>query len=86
MTAATRPSPSEVNDELQTMIDLELGHHPRRRTTAAGQDRGDRDAVYAIAEALRSPAWDTELLEQVCDIIRDTGRQVSGPPLAVIAS
>jgi hypothetical protein len=42
--------------------------------------------VHAIAEALRNPAWDSRLLDDICDIIRDTGRQVAAPPLAVIAS
>ncbi len=83
-TARTRSTPAELNDELHALLDLELGH-PRRRTTASSLHRGDRDAVHAIAEQLRRPAWDTELLEQVCDIIRDTGRQVSGPPLARLA-
>jgi len=85
MTAATRPSPAELDDELQALTDLELGH-PRRRATAMAQDRDDRNAVYEIADLLRNPHWDTSLLELICDIIRDTGRQVSGPPLAVLAS
>lgn len=42
--------------------------------------------MHSIAEALRDPAWNSELLEEICDIIRDTGRHVTGPPLAVIAS
>jgi hypothetical protein len=87
MTTSTRPkpSPAELDDELQTLVDLELGH-PRRRTTAGGRDRTDQDAVHAIAEALRDPHWDSRLLDDICDIIRDTGRQVAAPPLAVIAS
>lgn len=87
MATPTRPksSPAELNDELHALIDLELGH-PRRRTTPAAQDRADQDALYAIADALRKPRWDTALLDEVCDIIRDTGRPVTGPPLAVIAS
>lgn len=81
---ATRRSAAELNDELQALLDLELGH-PRRRVSAQLQDHSDRHAVYAIAELLRCPDWDTALLEEICDIVRDTGRQVSGPPLAVIA-
>ncbi|MFL6163575.1 MAG: hypothetical protein ACJ74U_15295 [Jatrophihabitantaceae bacterium] len=84
MTALTRPSWAELNDELHVLLDLELGR-PRRRVSAQLQDRTDRDAVYAIADLLRRPHWDTALLEEICDIVRDTGRQVSGPPLAVIA-
>jgi hypothetical protein len=84
MTATTRPSWAELNDELHVLLDLELGH-PRRRVRAQLQDLTDRDAVYAIADLLRRPEWDTALLEEICDIVRDTGRQVSGPPLAVIA-
>ena len=84
-TARPQQNPAQLDEELQLLIDSELGH-PRRRTTIARRERGDRDAVFAIAEALRNPAWDTALLEEVCDIIRDTGREVSGPPLAVIAS
>jgi hypothetical protein len=35
MTTSTRPkpSPAELDDELQDLVDLELGH-PRRRSTA----------------------------------------------------
>jgi hypothetical protein len=84
-TARPRPTPAELDDELQTRLDLELGH-PRRRTTARVQRRDDENAVEEIAHALRNPHWNTELLEEICDIIRDTGRQVTGPPLAVMAS
>jgi hypothetical protein len=84
MTAGTRPSPAELDDELQSMVDLELGH-PRRRASASSRGRDDRDAVHSIAELLRRPEWDSELLEEICDIIRDTGRPVGGPPLVVIA-
>lgn len=83
-TSRPKASPAEVNDELQTLVDLELGS-PRRRTTAGLQDRSDRDAVHAIADALRNPVWDSALLEEVCDIIRDTGRQVGPPPLVALA-
>jgi hypothetical protein len=87
MAAAGRAkqTPAQLDEELQLLIDSELGH-PRRRTTTARRDRGDRDAVFAIAEAMRNPVWDTALLEEICDILRDTGREVSGPPLAVMAS
>ena len=44
------------------------------------------DTVGAIADALRNPGWDSQLLEEICDIIRDTGCQISGPPLGVMAS
>jgi hypothetical protein len=84
MTASTRPWPAELNDELQSMLDLELGH-PRRRASASSRDRDDRNAVHEIADLLRRPDWDTALLEEICDIIRDTGRPVGGPPLTVIA-
>ena len=63
---ATQPksSPAELNDELHALIDLELGH-PRRRTSSDEQAQADRQAVHAIAGALRKPDWDSELLEEI---------------------
>jgi hypothetical protein len=89
MTAAARPrpTPAEVDEELQLMVDLELGH-PRTkaaRTTSEQQADQDSQAVHAIADLLRSPEWDTALLEEICDLIRDTGRPVGGAPLARLA-
>ena len=84
---ATQPksNPAELNDELHALIDLELGH-PRRRTSSREQAGADSHAVHAIAGALRKPDWDSELLEEICDIIRDTGRPVGAPPLVMLAS
>ena len=84
-TGPVRSTPAELDDELQALVDVELGN-PRRRAMAGHQARYDSDALYSIAELLRNPRWDSELLELICDVIRDTGRPVGGPPLAVIAS
>lgn len=80
-----KPSPGELNDELHALLDLELGH-PRRRTNSGEQAGADSRAVHAIANALRNPDWDSELLDEICDIIRDTGRPVGAAPLVMLAS
>ncbi len=73
---------AELNDELQAAVDLELGH-PRSRVDAVTQAVRDRRAVHAIAEALCEPQWDSVLLEEIVQLIRDTGRTVGPPPLAL---
>jgi hypothetical protein len=83
MRTTSKPSPADIDDELQRLVDQELGH-PRRRSTAPGQTERDRQAVHAIGYALRSPGWDSALLEDIVQLIRATGRQVSAPPLEVL--
>jgi hypothetical protein len=81
-TTATSRRRSPADIELQALIDLQLGE-PSRRADAADQAEVDRRALEDIAYQLRSPDWDAGLLEDIVQIIRATGRQVSGPPLQV---
>jgi hypothetical protein len=82
-TAPGRRSPAQLDRELQALIDLQLGE-PGHRVHADRQAEVDQFALQEIAYALRSPDWDRGLLEDVIQIIRATGRQVSGAPLEVL--
>jgi hypothetical protein len=83
MASPSRPSWAELDDELQAMLDLELGDS-RRRVDEQAQAERDRRALHAIAGLLRNPDWDGALLDDIVQLLRDTGRRIVGaPPLQV---
>lgn len=45
-----------------------------------GRKVSDTEAIELIAELLRDPEWGTGMLEDIADIIRDTGRSVENYP------